>query len=93
MKITQEVPIEVEVFRSSLDGRIVVDIQQDGPADETTIRVTLNDVNIFDGDTETDSMLDMAVAESIADALEQNWESGDLAGAVQQAISFLRGGA
>jgi hypothetical protein len=32
-----------------------------------------------------------AEASAIADALSNNWESGDLAGAVNEAIAYLRG--
>jgi hypothetical protein len=38
---------------------------------------------------ETEQMV--AGASAVADALEENWEQGDLAGAVNQAIGFLRG--
>lgn len=38
---------------------------------------------------ETEQMV--AGASAIADSLEKNWEQGDLAGAVNQAIGFLRG--
>ena len=33
----------------------------------------------------------IAGASAVADSLEQNWEQGDLAGAVNGAIGFLRG--
>jgi hypothetical protein len=52
MKITEEVPVEVTVFRSPIDGRLVV--QVDTSDDDTAIRVLLNDAPLYDGKPEED---------------------------------------
>lgn len=92
MKITETVPLYVNVFRSRIDGRLVVQIEQDTDTDEPEVRVTLNDGTIFDGDTNTEQVLDAIEGRKHADALEANWESGNVATAVRDAIAFLCGG-
>ena len=85
-----EAPVDVTVYRSSEDGSLVVEIDQE-PHDDMRIRVNLNDGVIFDGDTEEVSVLDPTEARMRAAELEVKWESGDLAEAVRGVISFLRG--
>jgi hypothetical protein len=51
MKITEEAPIEVTVYRSKLDGALVVEIDT---TDETgDVRINLNDAAIWEGDPDS----------------------------------------
>lgn len=50
MQITEEAPIEVTVYRSTIDGALVVQI--DTEQDTGRVRVDLNDSAIWDGDPE-----------------------------------------
>jgi hypothetical protein len=97
---TEELPVELTVYRSPLDGVVVVQIDQEqNNEDDTRIRVYLNDSPIFQGDTETTNVLDQDVARDVAMHLEKawdvasvpQWEQENLRIAVYKAISFLRG--
>lgn len=52
MKIEEEAPIEVSVFRSPMDGALVIQI--DTESDDNRLRVLLNDAMIYTGNPEHD---------------------------------------
>jgi hypothetical protein len=89
---TEELPVEITAYRSKIDGSVVVELDQErDPDDDRRIRVYLNDSPIFDGDTDEVSVLDPVEARRLADLLDAVWVNGDLAGAVGQVVTFLRG--
>lgn len=51
MQITENAPIEVNVYRSRQDGALVIEI--DTQDDTGDLRVNLNDAPIWDGDPES----------------------------------------
>lgn len=52
MKIREDAPIEVHVYRSPIDGALVVQI--DTTEDTGRVRVNINDGRLWDGDPETE---------------------------------------
>lgn len=76
VKITEEVPVEVSVHRSSIDGALVVQVDTTG--DTGDLRVNLNDGMLWDGNPEYNhSPLDglnqiRALVNGISDAMGPN---------------------
>lgn len=93
---TEELPVTLSAYRSSIDGSIVVQIdQEDSPSDDNRIRVFLNDGAVFDGDTSEVSVFDPLEAGNIARHLEAALaiakDDINMAFAVSKAVAFLRG--
>lgn len=88
---TEELPVTMTAYRSAIDGRVVVQIDQDTDAASNEIRVFLNDGAIFDGDSETTVALDPTEGQRLADRLDDSWDHGDLSAVVRDLTKFLRG--
>ncbi len=82
MKITEHVPVEVNVYRSQIDGGLVIelDVDNDDRGQDTRLKVLLNDGPLYIGEIIRDSSptdILLKIREELHGASELTTESRD----------------